>query len=398
MSFCLVTSMALYVDYLGHLQVHAGVLATVYSLAALAVRPLIGVLSDKYGRVKLLIIGAAFCGVTTVLFGFTGVLAVLIVIRSFNGAAFGIHSTCAGAAAADVLPKEKISEGIGIFTLSSTLAQAIGPWVALSIVAGGTMSDYRLLFFILMGICAFSTAANCCVTYERKRKQQTISDNTVALESPETEEIATPCTSDLPDSETVLPKTFMGFEYAVFAPAAVLILVYIAISGIVIFMAPFAASNGIENSGLYFTVSAFGIFVSRIIFGRVADKRGSDIVIIPGLLLMALGMAILPFVSNLTGLILMAIPLGFAQGMAMPTFNSMLFTRCSPARRGTANGAFFAAVDVGFAVGGPMLGALADARDFRFVFWASAILMALALVLYIMISSDKRFLRKGASV
>ena len=44
-----------------------GLMITVYSIAALVARPVTGVISDKHGRVKLLIIGAAGCAVACAL-------------------------------------------------------------------------------------------------------------------------------------------------------------------------------------------------------------------------------------------------------------------------------------------------------------------------------------------
>ena len=93
-------------------------------------------------------------------------------------------------------------------------------------------------------------------------------------------------------------------------------------------------------------------------------------------------------------LVVLAFPLGVSQGAIGPTLNSMLFQRTSPARRGAASGAYFASIDIGFALGAPLLGALADAKDYRYIFFASAISIALALILYIFIASDKRYKAK----
>jgi len=125
--------------------------------------------------------------------------------------------------------------------------------------------------------------------------------------------------------------------------------------------------------------------------GRAADKRGSDIIIIPGLILLFACFAVLPSLNTMTALVILALPMGVAQGALTPAFNSMLFQRCSPARRGTASGAFYIAIDGGFAIGGPLLGLLADMFDFRYIFWASAVFAVFSLTLYLLIASDKRY-------
>ena len=375
-------ALPLYITRIGGLTVHVGILTTAFVLAALAMRPISGKLSDKYGRMRLLIAGMLLSSATCALFGIVGAMPMLIIVRVLNGAGFGTSSTCSGAAAADVLPKERLAEGIGYFGLSATLAHAVGPGIALAIVANDALTDYQALFYTTAAICAASAVCGFCVSYERKKKKtRSAITEKITSESEKTPEAT--------DAEP-LPKTIMGFEYAVFAPVTVLILTYVGVGGLMSFLTPFAKWRGIGNPGLYFMVNAAGTIISRLIFGRVADKRGSDIVIIPGMAVLIACIALLSTVRTSTALVLIALPLGLSQGAVMPTFNSMLFKRCSPARRGTASGAFSASVDAGFAIGAPLLGAIADARDYRYIFWVGAVFVALALALYILIASDKR--------
>ena len=378
----------LYIYKLGGTTLQAGLLSTVYSMTALAARPISGVLSDRSGRVRLLIFGSVLSAVTCSMFGFTAVLPLLLIIRGVTGIGFGAHSTCAGAAAADVLPKSRLAEGIGYFGLYATLAQAIGPGIALAIVAGDTLGSYRALFLLTAALCAISAFTNSCVTYERKRKK--LSAQIDGKDSPGGDIKTIP----VADTGGVLPKTILGFEYSVFAPAAVLILMQTGLCGIMAFLAPFAKWKGFGNPGLYYTVSAIGMVLSRTFFGKVADKRGADVVLIPGLLLLTACLAILPSVNSITALVAMALPIGLSQGAIQPSLNSIMFKRCSPARRGTASGAYFAAIDLGYAIGAPVLGALADAFDFRFTYWAAAVFIALSLALYLLISTDRQYYKK----
>jgi MFS family permease len=61
------SSTALHISALGGLQVQAGLLVTVNTMSALIIRPVSGVLSDKIGRVKLLITGAIMCSIGCIL-------------------------------------------------------------------------------------------------------------------------------------------------------------------------------------------------------------------------------------------------------------------------------------------------------------------------------------------
>jgi MFS family permease len=390
MNFFFAAVLLVYVQAIGGTEIQFGLLTLVYSLTALFVRPASGILSDKFGRMWQMIIGAAICVICCVMFGLPGFVPYLLVIRALQGIGFGMHSTCAGAVAADVLPKSRMAEGIGIFGLGGTIAQAAAPAIGLAIIAPETMESYRLLFFISGALCLMSFIANCCITYERKRKKLALANQNADVE----ETLLKSTISDEPESASAenvpLPKTFLGFEYALFPPIAVLILIQLGLVGVLLFLPHFAREVGVENPGWYFTASAIGMFISRLTFGKVVDRHGSDIVIIPGFIAMTVFIALIPFANSLLTFIAIGFPFGFVQGAVIPTFNSMVFQRTSPQRRGRASGAFFTAIDIAFATGGPVLGALSYWHGLRYIYWFGAILFVLALILYILIASDKR--------
>jgi len=388
-------ALAFHVAAVGGLQVHTGIIVMASSITALIMRPVAGRLSETFGRVKLLIIGAIICTVASVAYGLTTMIPMLILLRAVLGIGFGMHSTCAGAAAVDILPKSRVAEGIGIFGLGATLAQAAGPGLAMFIIAGGTLSDYRMLFLATGGMCAISAIANMCITYERKRKKdiKCKADHDNITAEPENAIQAEAQAKE--KQQAALPKTFLGFEYAVFSPMISLTFMIVGFAGLILYLPVFAVNTGIGNPALYFLFSAIGVFISRMIFGRIVDRRGSDIVVIPGTIVMALAFFVIPHINTLVALFALGMFLGFAQGAVMPTFNAIFFKRCSTARRGTASGAHFSAIDIGFAIGGLFHGRLVDVYGYAAVFRAGGVLMILSLLVYILIASDKRYENKG---
>jgi predicted MFS family arabinose efflux permease len=277
-----------------------------------------------------------------------------------------------------VVPKSRLAEGIGYFGLYGTLAGAIAPGVALGIVGEGKISDFQLLFFISSGVCVMSMVFDCFITYERRQKKASAQER----ETGEAPARAEPCAP--------LPKTFLGFEYTVFLPMAVLIILFFASSSVNTFLTLFAKERGLGNIGLYYTINAVGLFLSRILFGRLTDRRGADIVVIPGTLGIVACLALIPFVRSMPLLCVIALPYGLASGAVFPSINSMIFKRSSPQRRGTASAAYFAAIDIGFALGGLVFGMLADSIGYGALYWISAGLSLLALVLYMKTIAEKR--------
>ena len=382
-NFFFFTAMPLFAVQLTGQTIMAGMMVTVYSLAALLARPIAGLIGDKFGRMRLMTLGAALYAVSCVLFALTHNITLLFAFRALNGFAFGLHSTCAGAAVADVLPPTRMAEGIGYAGLSTTIASASAPLISLAVVGDGQdISKFQLLFLLAGGLCAVTTLCNCLVSYERKRRRAGFSLKSGASVSENV--VSEP---DVPEARTVF-----GFETTLFLPIIMITVLFFALSSINSFMTIFATARGFDNIGLYFTFSSIGVVVARLFIGRIADRRGADLIVIPGMILMTLCFVLIPSVPSITFLVILAVPLGFSNSSVGPTLNSQLFKRCSPKRRGTVSAAYYAAIDIGFSLGALALGAVADLfGDYGSIYYTAAVMLVVALILYIFLVSDKQW-------
>ena len=377
------SSLSLFAEKLTGTVAFAGFLSLAYSATALIVRPVSGLLTDRYGRVKFIILGAILCAVACLLYSFTVSLVLLILIRILNGFGMGMNTTSAGAAIPDIVPKERLAEGVGIFSLYTTVSQAIGPFIALAIVGDGDFRNFNRLFYVAAIFCGVSFICACFVRYERgKKKERPVKQEQIGPQEP-----------DEPEGRIIL-----GFDVRVFGPALVIMLYFFGISSILAFLTLYGKTRGFQvaNLGWFFLVSAASLFLARLILGRVVDRRGGDALIIPGVIVTAVCLFIIPFAPSLPVLICIAAPYGFATGMVVPSFNAMTFKRCSPRRRGTASAAYFASVDVGITLGAPVFGWLADHVNFSWVYRFSAAVVGLTFLIYIFFVSDRQFERRKA--
>ena len=374
-SFCnyfFFSALPIYAQNITGTVASAGLMTAAYTLAALAIRPLSGVFADKFGRTKLLILGAILCSIACMLYHYAAILLVLIVIRSLHGIGFGMHSTAGGAVAADVIPKSRMAEGLGYFGLYGTIAAAIAPGIALTLVQDNTQSEFDTLFFISAIICIISMVINTLISYERKCPRT--SAGTLKKES------VSECSLT---EKKDLPKTFLGFEYAVFPLGAILMLIFFGQSSINSFLSLFAMERSFGNIGLYFTFNAAGLFLSRIFLGKIADRKGPNVLIVPGITILVVSFALIPFVATKLQLILLGFPIGIAQGAIGPAINTMIFQRCSVERRGTASAAYFSAIDMGYGLGGIVLGLVAAAFNYYALFFVAAFFALMALIAYV---------------
>lgn len=120
-----------------------GVFALVQFLAA----PVLGALSDRFGRRKVILIALAGTSIDYVLMGFAPSLGWLFVARVISGMTAGAFATC-NAYIADVTPPEKRAEGFGLVGAAFGLGFAIGPAI------GGALGDINLrLPFFVAAVC-----------------------------------------------------------------------------------------------------------------------------------------------------------------------------------------------------------------------------------------------------
>lgn len=378
-SFCnyfFLSTMPIYMLRLTGSPVYAGLITLIFTYSALIIRPIAGLLSERYGRTKLLICGAALCAAACVLYQFSGVILTFVLLRVLHGVGFGLHTTAGGAVPADVVPKSRLAEGLGIFGLYGTIASAVAPGIALSVIGQAGNAGFRLLFILAAAIAFVCMILDLFIRYEKKGKRLASEPR---LEQKEEAEGSKP-----------RPKALLGFEAGVLLPSAVLLLIFIAMSSISAFLALYAGVEGLGNIGLYFTASAAGMFLSRFFLGKVSDRCGADVVVLPSLGILIICFLLLPLIKTTALLVLLGLPMGLAQGAVCPALNMLLFKRTSASRRGSTSAAYFSAIDIGLGGGALLFGIVAHRLGYHAVFWGAAVAVAAALGVYMVFLQGKK--------
>lgn len=129
-----------------------GWLFFVFALMQFLCAPLIGNLSDRFGRRPVLIASLAMLGVDYLITGLAPTIAWLFVGRFLSGIAGAAYST-ANAYIADVSPPEKRAANFGVVSAAFGIGFVIGPAI------GGLLGQYgpRVPFYVSAGI-AFANA------------------------------------------------------------------------------------------------------------------------------------------------------------------------------------------------------------------------------------------------
>jgi len=128
-----------------------GWLAVVYAVANFIAMPLLGGLSDQYGRRPVLLISMAMLGIDLLIMGLAPTLGILFLGRALAGF-FAATVSVANAYVADVTAPENRGRAFGMLGASFGFGFILGP------VFGGLLGeiDTRLPFFVAAGFAALN--------------------------------------------------------------------------------------------------------------------------------------------------------------------------------------------------------------------------------------------------
>ena len=355
----LTPTLPLYVEKLGGTQAEAGLVIGIFAISAVVVRPLVGRGLDIYGRKGIFIIGLGIFLLSVLLYNWVPTVLFLMLLRLIHGFGWGTSSTASGTIASDVIPRQRMAEGMGYFGIAGDVAMAIGPAVGLFLTGNG---GFHGLFFTASASILIVMVLAFFITLPKTNP---------------------PAAQGQP---SVRPSYF---EKSAFRPSLVMFFVTATYGSLVSFLALYASQLGISNVGMFFTVYALALMVSRPLFGRLADKHDNDIIIIPGILAIFVAIIILSQAQAVRQpwlmLILTAVIYGLGFGAVQPSLQAMTVRNISFNRRGAANATFFSSFDLGIGLGSALWGMIAQMTGYSVMYMVVSVSALCALVCYLIL-------------
>lgn len=359
----LTPTLPLYVAKLGGSQTEAGFVIGIFAISAVFIRPLAGRGLDLYGRKGIFIAGLGIFLISALAYNWVPTVLALLVLRFVHGFGWGASSTASGTIASDVIPRKRLGEGMGYFGIAGDVAMAVGP--ALGLFLSSSLG-FPTLFFSSAGAILIAMVLAILITLHR--------DNPVG--------------GDV--KPTIRPSYF---EKSAFRPSLVMFFVTMTFGAIISFLAMYASQLGISNVGLFFTLYALALMISRPLFGRIADKRDNDIIIAPGMLAIFASLIILSqagVVGHPYGMLLLAgVVYGFGFGAVQPSLQAMAIRNVPFNRRGAANATFFSSFDLGIGLGSALWGVIAEVAGYNMMYLVASVSALCALGCYLFFGRRK---------
>ncbi|HLV97317.1 MAG TPA: MFS transporter [Ktedonobacterales bacterium] len=353
-------------ERLGAGPVGVTLIVTAYALAQFLFTPLLGSLSDRYGRRPIILLSLlveAFAFAWTAL---AGSLPLLLAARFIGGlGASNIGS--AQAVVADVTPPEGRARGMGLIGAAIGLGFVVGP------ALGGVLSSLgaALPFWAAMGVAL----ANALL---------------VLAFLPETRQLRAERTPDAPARQEAR-TLFAGWGRTLRQPGVARLA---AIS--LLFTLAFTAMEAVfplfsqrvygwtaEQNGYIFTyVGVMIVIMQGWLVGRLVKRLGEQRLLMAGLALLAVGLALLPISTRLAVLLVALGILSAGEGAVTPTSSALLSFASPPDAQGETLGLAQGVAGLGRIVG-PLLAGVLFTVGVGVPFIAGAVLLALAAVLVV---------------
>jgi MFS family permease len=261
-----------------------------------------------------MMLAVAFSG-----FSISNSIPMVVGFRLIQGCGMAFGNACCLVMVADMLPKDKYNSGLGYYSLAHVVSGAVGPSVGLALVdAAGFRVTYTLTACLML-LAAFLTL-QLRIDFKRTKKLKLAFNNIIAMEA-------------------ILP---VGVNFIMVLGGA----------GVSSFLFIFARGQGVAgNIGLYFTISALTMLVTRPFLGKLTDKYGITRVAIPALSFNVISMFIISYSTTLAGFLSAAVVSAFGQGAFGPAIQALTMKAVPTDRRGAASSTNYIGMDLGSMLG-----------------------------------------------
>ncbi len=354
--------MSNYAVALGTTVVVAGFLAGLNGSAAVLVRPVSGLLSDRLNKKLLMIVSASVMALSVFGCGFFDNIFLIAVFRILLGIAFAFKSIVLLSVVSLTSSKDSIGHNVGWFSMSHTLACAIGPLVGAAI---GSALGFQYTFILAgMIICM----------------------GLILL-----------IFFDFPVVEVKYKKKFFGsinVKYLrSFKPSRLFFLPSLNLASVTLFLMMAQSSisslilltgdmRGIVGSAVYFSTYAVAGLVFRPFIGKLSDTCGLTTVFLPLSFCAIFGTLILAFTAHFIGVALAGLFVGIGQSSLYTSLQAEAIRGVSKRMVGRSISTFYIGADLGIALGSFAGGAVLQWFGVLMFYIFTALLFLVATVLF----------------
>lgn len=336
-----------------------GILMGAMALSSVLSRPLVSQMVDRLGRKRCYFMGTLINAVMPAVHVlFEGSLqdfyVPLLGVRIIQGVGIGLCLTAVVTYVADIVPRERLNEGLGMFGVTAMVAMAVGPTISEPVIRHFGFNAYFLMVSGL-GFAAMLLQFLIPETYVQGAAGRERTSFFSVLKRGK-----------------ILGVALMTFFYGA----------GLAAQGN--YIAPYVEHLGLTNISVFYISYAAAAVMTRIYGSRAADRIGEERIIPWAFVVSGIGYLLLTLVNSNWFLMTSGFLAGCGHGMAFPCLNALAL-RDEPVQiRGKIGGVFTGAIDGGLFVGAIALGYIGEWYGFTALFTATFLLLMTGVCIFLM--------------
>jgi predicted MFS family arabinose efflux permease len=353
----LLSVVPLYADEAGGGSLGAGLATAAFMLSTVLTQIQMPRILRRFGYRRALAAGLLFLGVPALFYGYAGTLTPILAVTLLRGVGFGVITVVFAALIVELAPPGRRGEALGLLGIAITIptifCNALGLWLV-----GGF--GFEIVFLLggatpLLGLVVIPGIRSAAATGGNEGGAGFFAGL----------------------GRTPLRRIFILFAATTMAAGVVITFLPLAVPGSGIF----SAAGALLVVGVTSTVS-------RWWGGRFGDRRDPRLLLTPGLIACAIGIAGLPFggVILLAGAVLFGTGFGLLQNATL----ILMMERVSKSEYGLGSTLWNAAFDAGTGIGAFSFGFVISAVGYYWSFFICSVLLASSLVLVVLDQPSNR--------
>lgn len=306
-----------------------GTIGGLMNLCALFCRPFIGNLADRLSKYKVSFAGGLLQMIACLGYIFAVSPAMIVAARIVNGVGFACCSVCMSTWMSNMLPKEKIGSGMGLYGTMNALAMAAAPAIGIRVYQ---TIGHRAAFVLAM-IFALLTAVII----------QFVKDKGLPVEQGSREKSSSSRSLQICDRKVI--------------PIALIIMLFsIPYCATQSFLVTYTETRQINVAvSWFFPLYAIALLVLRLSLKSLFDRLPFKVFLLAGSTCAAAGILFLAFMRNNLEMFLAAVFMAGGYGIMCSVCQSTAILLAGEARRGLANSTYYIGLDLGMTLG-PVIG------------------------------------------
>ena len=345
-----------------------GMVAAVSSFTGIVVSIPAGILSDRWGRKRMLLIAAVVFASAPFCYLVVVNVWQLAAIRLYHGAATAIFTPIAMALVSDLFQKER-GEKIGWFSTSTLLGRFIAPVVGGSIIGMLIMNpnvSYHAVYMVCgaAGVLVFFLSLKIPDDENRKRNGQQWHETFSAFKT---------VILNRAIVITALVEASILFAYGTFET----------------FLPLYAIKTGLTayEIGIFLSAQVITLALTKPVMGKFSDKHGRKPQIIVGSFIGAFSIAGLSLASGFFPLMGVSILFGLSQSIVTSATAAYIADLSKGESRGSAMGLLGSVMDIGHTMGPLVSGVIATWLGFGMSFIGAGVILGLGALIFLILVS-----------